>query len=89
MKKRQAFLLNFIAGAITFLIVYACIDAFLYFRWFIFFTDLTTSMVPGWHTTIYPFKDILYLTIILVILSAVVAFLFKYLYKMITYFWTK
>jgi len=89
MEKRRGLLLNFIAGFITFLLVYAGIAAFLYFRWFIFFTDLATSMVAGWHTTIYPFKDILYLTIVFLIVAVIVGFLFKYLLKMITSFWTK
>ena len=89
MKKRRGLFLNFVAGLITFLAAYGCIAAFLYFRPFIFFTDLATSMAPGWHTTIYSFKDILYLTIILLIFAAIIGFLFKYLLKMITYFWTK
>ncbi len=82
MKSWHKLLLKLIAGIIAFVVIYECVGL-------IFFNDFTASLVPGWHTTIYPFGSNLSLTIIITCFTIFSYFLFKGLLKLVTYIWMK
>jgi hypothetical protein len=57
-----------------------------------FFIDFATSLEPGWHTTIFsPHASGAIVTILLaiVVLAITAYFVYKYLFKLLTYIWLK
>ena len=83
--------LRLIAGLFTFLIVYLMVT-------FVYLKDFSTSLEPGWHTTIYPpgwhamsypFGNSFTLTFAIFISTAFVYLLFKYLFRFLTFIWLK
>lgn len=82
MKSWHKILLNCVSAIITFCLLYQIVSIFIY-------NDYLASLIPGWHTTIYPKSGVLRITI-LIGFSAVFAYLiFKLILRLLTYFWLK
>lgn len=69
-------------GLITTLVVYAIVR--------LSTGDVAFSIVPGWHTTIYP-PEITWviLTVMILVTSLMVQLIFRWSIKLLTKFWTK
>lgn len=82
MSKRENVILLTAGGLITTLIVYVTIR--------LWTSDVAFSLVPGWHTTIYP-PEITWsiLTVLVLGTTSIVYMIFKGTIKLLTVLWTK
>lgn len=82
MSKREKIILLTLGGIITTLIFYVAVR--------LWTSDAALSVVPGWHTTIYPPKIMwAILTIIILLTSIVVYLVFRGTIKLLTSLWTR
>ena len=78
MSRMQNVLLKFLSGIITFFVIYLAVSSMI-------FMDFASSLLPGWHTTIYPFGGVLQLTIMIMVFATVAILIFRYVLKLLTY----
>src|SRR6187551_205956 len=82
MRKKDKIILLTLGGLITTLVVYVTVR--------LVTSDAAFSIVPGWHTTIYP-PEITWtiLTIIILVTSLLVYLIFRGILKLLTSLWTR
>ena len=82
MTKRERTILLILGGLITTLAVYVTVR--------LWTSDAAFSIVPGWHTTIFP-PEITWtiLTIIILLTSVIVYLVFRGTIKLLTVLWTR
>ena len=82
MSKREKIILLTLGGLITTLVVYVTVR--------LGTSDAAFSIVPGWHTTIYP-PEITWtiLTIVILVTSLLVYLIFRVITKLLTSLWTR
>jgi hypothetical protein len=82
MKSQQKIVLKFVSGIITLCFLYELVST-------VFILDFLTSLVPGWHTTMYSSSDALRITFFIAIASVITSLLFLLMYRLLTYLWLK
>ena len=82
MGRKEKIILLPLSGLITTLVVYVTVR--------LMTSDAAFSIVPGWHTTIYP-PEITWtiLTIIILVTSLLVYLIFRAAIKLLTSLWTR
>ncbi len=78
MKPWHQLLLKSLSGLISFFFIYVVIST-------IIFKDFTTSLAPGWHTTIYPFGGALNFAIVIALITILVNLIFKLAFRLLTF----
>jgi hypothetical protein len=82
MSKKEKIILGTLGGLITTLVVYVTVR--------LGTSDTAYSIVPGWHTTIYPSETTwTVLTIVILIMSLLVYLIFKGTIKLLSSLWTR
>jgi hypothetical protein len=82
MNSPQKLLLKFSSAVITFCLVYAILSIFIY-------SDFLASLIPGWHTTIYPLSSVLRVAIFIGVSAILTSLLFSLILRFLTYLWLK
>ena len=83
MKIWQKWILKTIAGIITFCFLFLVITSTSAF------TDFSTTLSPGWHTTIYPFGGAFCFTIVIACGIIVLNLIFRWTLKLLNFVFAK
>jgi hypothetical protein len=82
MKNKEKIFLLTIGGVITTLVVYVTVR--------LSTSDAAFSIVPGWHTTIYPPAITWAILTALILVTALIVYLiFKLTLRLLTFLWTR
>jgi len=80
MKKSKVILLKILSALLTLGLIYFLFSSVL-------IEDLTTSLLPGWHTTITPFGGVLPTIVVLLLFSGIAFLIYKLIWRVLGKFW--
>ncbi|BAU56189.1 hypothetical protein [Mucilaginibacter gotjawali] len=80
MKTSKVILLKILSALLTLGLIYFLFSS-------LFIEDITTSLLPGWHTTITPFGGVLQAIIVLLLFSGIAFLVYKLIWRVLSKFW--
>jgi hypothetical protein len=80
MRKSKIVLLKVLSALLKLGLIYFLFSSLL-------FEDVTTSLLPGWHTTITPFGGVLQTMVVLLLFSGIAFLVYKLIWRLLGKLW--